>query len=265
MFSKFQLVLKYINYFIKASNGKGHGVHSPFVFDFITHVLNDKRKFYSYDRIEALREQLLMDRSIIEVQDYGAGSSVMPSRNRRVKDIARWSLKSSKYARLLFRMINYYQPVNILELGTSFGITAAYLAMANKEACVHTLEGAPAVAHLARQHFSYLDVNNIYLTEGNFDETLPDVLKTIQQIDFAFIDGNHRREPVVRYFEWLLPFVHNNSILVFDDIHWSEDMEEAWNIIKSHSSVKYSIDLFFIGIIFFNADFKVKQDFMVRF
>lgn len=264
MYNTVQLASKYLRYFITASNGKGHGIHSPFVFNFITKVLNDKRHFYYYDTIEAIREELLNTDRIIEVEDYGAGSAVHASRERKVKQIAQWSLKPKKYAQLLFRMAQYYQPQTILELGTSLGITTSYLAAANHQSRVYSFEGAPAIATIAQNVFNKLRLNNIHLSTGNFDDTLAPALETLPSIDFAFIDGNHRKEPTLRYFNWLLPHITSHSFIVFDDIHWSAEMEAAWKEIIQHPSITCSIDLFFIGIVFFNPDFKVKQDFVIR-
>lgn len=264
MYNTLQLASKYLRYFITASNGKGHGIHSPFVFNFITRVLNDKRHFYYYDNIEALRTELLHTDKIIEIEDYGAGSAAHSSRERKVKAIAQWSLKSKKYAQLLFRIAQYYQPKTILELGTSLGITTSYLAAANPASQVYSFEGAPAVAAIAQNFFNKLRLSNINLTLGNFDITVPPALEKMPAIDFAFIDGNHRKEPTLRYFNWLLPHITTDSFIVFDDIHWSAEMEAAWEEIIQHPSITCSIDLFFIGIVFFNNDFKVKQDFVIR-
>lgn len=265
MYSKSRLALKYLRYYIAASNGKGHGIHSPFVFDFVTRVLNDRRQFYAFQKIEAQRGMLLLNNNVITIEDFGAGSAITASNQRKISDIARWSLKSPKYARLLFRMVNYFQPSTIVELGTSLGITTSYLAAAQPSASVFTFEGAPAVAALAQQVFQQLNMANIRLTPGDFDETLLPFLQKNRKVDFVFIDGNHREEPVLKYFEWILPFTHARSILVFDDIHWSAGMESAWKKIISHPAVTCSIDLFFIGVVFFNPDFKVKQDFVIRF
>ena len=265
MYSSFQLAKKYLHYYFTGSNGKGHGTHSPFVFDFIVNVLNDKKKHNCYDTIEAVRQQLKRDSSIIEVQDFGAGSTVIKSDKRVVKDIANSSLKSPKFAQLLFRIVQYYKPENVLELGTSFGITTAYLACGNANAKVFTCEGASQIASIAENNFKQLSINNITLLEGDFARTLPDLLSSIKKIKFAFIDGNHRKEPTIKYFEQLLSKTTNNSILVFDDIHWSREMEEAWKYIKQHSSVTLSIDLFFIGIIFFRHEQLEKQHFSIRF
>ena len=136
MYSSLQLAKKYVHYLLTAHNGKGHGVHSPFVFDFIIHVLNDKKKYDCYPKIESVRKQLLKNNNTIEVEDFGAGSAVIPFKNRMVKDIAASSLKKKKYAQLLFRVAKYYDSKTIVELGTSFGISTSYLASPNSNSKV---------------------------------------------------------------------------------------------------------------------------------
>lgn len=265
MFSPWQLAKKYLQYYTRASNGKGHGVHSPFVFEFITKVLNDKRRFDAYGQVETLRQQLLNSKTVLEVEDFGAGSAINPTNSRSIADIARHAAKSKKYAQLLFRMVQHFQPANILELGTSLGISTAYMAMANPTAAVITGEGSKAIATQALQNFQHLGLQQVQLVQGNFDDTLPQLLSKLPAVDLAFIDGNHRLEPTLRYFEQLLSKTKDHSIIILDDIHWSEGMEQAWQQVKDHPAVTLSIDLFFIGLVFFRKDFKVKQHFSVRF
>ena len=265
MYSKTQLVFKYLKYFLAASNGKGHGIHSPFVFDFITKVLNDERDFYCYETIEALRDKLQYDNELVTIEDFGAGSRVEKTKQRSVSTIAKSSLKPKKYSQLLFRMVNYYQPQTILELGTSLGITTAYLASGKTDAQVITMEGASAVVTIARQNFERLNLRNIQLTQGNFDETLAPVISHLSTVNFSFIDGNHRKDPTLNYFHQLLTKTNNDSILIFDDIHWSREMETAWAAIQSHPSVTLTIDLFFIGMVFFRKEQLKKQHFAIRF
>ncbi|HEY5370338.1 MAG TPA: class I SAM-dependent methyltransferase [Hanamia sp.] len=265
MYSAFQLTKKYINYYFKAHNGKGHGVHSPFVFDFIIHLLNDKKKYDCYDKIELLRKKLLNNNSVIEVEDFGAGSAVIPFKNRVVKDIAASSLKKKKYAQLLFRIAKYYEAKTIVELGTSFGITTSYLASASSNSNVITLEGAHNIANIATQNFREMNLENIELLEGNFQKTLSLLDYKIGKIDLLFVDGNHRKAATLEYFDHFLKKSTEHSIFIFDDIHWSEEMEEAWKLIEQHDSVTMTIDLFFIGVVFFRKDFKVKQHFAIRF
>ncbi len=265
MYSSFQLARKFVRYYFTASNGKGHGVHSPFVFDFIKFVLRDKRKFYCYTQIELLRDQLLHDETVITVEDFGAGSSVIKSNERKVSAIAASSLKPRKFAQLLFRIVNHYRPEVIVELGTSFGITSSYLASGNNQAKVFTCEGSRSIAAIAQQQFNWLGLQNTFLLQGDFTKTLPILLETLDKVDLAFIDGNHRKAPTLAYFEQLLTKVNHRSIFIFDDIHWSVEMEEAWAVIVQHPAVTLSIDLFFIGLVFFNPGFKEKQAFSIRF
>lgn len=265
MYSPFQLALKYIKYYFKASNGKGHGIHSPFVFEFVTKVLNDKRHFYAYDKIEELRSNLLLDKKTLTLQDFGAGSTVSKSNERKVKDIARSALKPKKFGQLIFRIVDFYHLNTMVELGTSLGITTCYLASGNALGKVYTFEGANEVARIAKENFKEVELENIQLIKGNFDETLPDQLEHINSIDLAFVDGNHLKKPTINYFEQLLEKTSKNSILIFDDIHWSNEMEQAWKYIQQHSAVKLTIDLFFIGIVFFRDEQKVQQHFSIRF
>ncbi|MEY4053968.1 MAG: hypothetical protein RL034_886, partial [Bacteroidota bacterium] len=187
MYGPLTLAFKYLRYCLTAANGKGHGVHSPFVFEFITRVLNDKRRFYAFDGIEKIRTQLLSNHSTIEIQDFGAGSRVAKTNTRKISDIAKGSLKPAKYSQLLFRMIDYYGPSQIMELGTSLGITTAYLASANTNAKVTTFEGSATIAQIARQNHGSLGLANISLLEGNFDDQLPKWLAHNKKVDFAFI------------------------------------------------------------------------------
>lgn len=265
MFSRWQLAKKYIHYYTTADNGNGHGVHSPFVFDFIVHVLNDKTGYPAYGRVEGLRRQLLTDEQLLTVEDFGAGSALGHTRQRKVAAIARHAAKSRKLSQLLFRIAHYYRPATILELGTSLGVSSAYLAMAHPGAKVVTGEGSGAVAEKARANFQQLALNNIQLVQGNFDDTLPAMLQQLGPVGLAFLDGNHRLEPTLRYFEQILSHTGEQSIVILDDIHWSDGMEQAWQQVKEHPAVTLTIDLFFVGLVFFRKDFKVKQHFSIRF
>ena len=265
MYGPLPITGKYLRYYLTASNGKGHGVHSPFVFDFIRHVLRDKKVYDDYAAIESQRKKALLDERMLTIDDLGAGSTSIRSTGRKLNDIARSSLKSPKYAQLLYRVAKRYGPKTILELGTSLGITTAYLAKADPNAKIITAEGASAIATIARENFSALSLNNVELVEGDFAKTLPGILQENQSIDMAFIDGNHRKEPTLDYFNQILDHCHQESILVFDDIHWSAGMEAAWEQIKEHPRVTVTIDLFFMSFVFFNTDINHKQDFLIRF
>lgn len=264
-FPVIKLALSYLAYYVRAGNGKGHGIHSPFVYSFIREVLNDRGHYYAYDQVERLRKALLKDNSVLPVTDLGAGSGKDSGSNRIVSSIARHAAKPAKLAKLLFRVVNYFQPASIIELGTSLGITAAYMAAADAKAAVYTIEGSPAIAEKAAINLQSLQLKNTEVLNGSFDEILPGLLARLGKVDMAYIDGNHRYESTIRYFNELLPFVQDHSVLVFDDIHWSEEMEAAWKTIREHPSVSCSIDIFFLGFIFFRPEIKVPQHFEIRF
>lgn len=265
MHSLFKLGIKYLHYYIAASNGKGHGIHSPFVYEFIEKVLNDKKQYACNAAIENRRKELLADNTVIEVEDFGAGSSIIKTNKRVVSKIAASSLKPKKYAQLLFRMVQHYRPETIVELGTSLGITTSYLESGNTAAKLYTCEGAKNIAAIAQQTFTNLQLKNVQLVQGDFVVTLAPLLRKLETIDFAFVDGNHRHKPTVNYFNQLLLHSHQQTIFVFDDIHWSAEMEIAWQEIQQHEKVTLTIDLFFIGIVCINTGVKAKQHFTIRF
>jgi predicted O-methyltransferase YrrM len=159
----------------------------------------------------------------------------------------------------------YFNPSNILEMGTSFGITSSYLAMSMPHQTLVTMEGAPAIAQVAQGTFDLLQLKNIQIMEGDFATSLPVYLNSISNIGMVYIDGNHRYAPTMEYFKLLLSKVNEQSILIFDDIYWSSEMEQAWDEIKKHEAVTLTIDLFYIGIVFFRKESKQKQHFTIRY
>jgi predicted O-methyltransferase YrrM len=264
MYSSLKLAGKYLHYYLTAANSKGHGTHSPFVFDFITKVLNDHEHYPAYTPIEELRHMLRHDPEKLEIHDLGAGSVYRTTTTRSIASIARHVAKPRKWGQLLHRVARHYSPATMLELGTSLGISTAYLAAGAPQARLWTIEGAPAIADKARGNLNSLGVEANLIT-GNFDDVLPDVLARMPPVELAFIDGNHRCEPTLRYFEAVLHQAAPASVLIFDDIHWSKEMETAWDTIRNDPRVYLTIDLFFIGFVFRREEFKVQQDFIIRF
>jgi predicted O-methyltransferase YrrM len=263
MYSTLTLVKKYIHYYLNASNGKGHGIHSPFVYQFIQKALLEKPQLEKTS-IEALRKNLLQDKTLIEVWDRGAGSRQIDKKFRPVHKIAATSLKPKKYARLIARLVDYFQPSNVIEMGTSLGITTAYIAAATHSKVI-TMEGAPTIAAIAKTNFQKLGITNVEIIEGDFDNTLNTVLAKLEKVGMAYVDGNHKYIPTMQYFHDLLEKSNEDSVFIFDDIHWSEEMEKAWEQIKRHPSVTVSIDLFFIGLVFFRKENKEPSHFVIRY
>jgi len=240
-----------------------HGTHSPFVYRLVDAVIYNTEPQSTYTEVEAIRRKLLADDRTITVIDLGAGSHVNNNRQKKVSDIAAHALKPPKLAQLLYRIVADLQPASVIELGTCLGATSIYLQKAAPDAKVYTLEGSPETAEIARETFRNAGLDKIELITGNFDDTLPGIIKSLDKVDFVFVDGNHQKDATLRYFEWCLPKVHEETLLIFDDIYWSEGMKEAWAQIKAHPKVTVTIDLFWIGLVYFKKG-QVKEDFIIK-
>jgi len=257
----FRFATDYVLHRLKAKNR--HGVHSPFVYRLIDDVIYDFRAKKVYTEVENIRNGLINDTRIITVTDLGAGSHVNNNRQKKISDIARNALKPPKLAQLLHRLVADLKPRNIIELGTCLGTTTLYLQNAAPNAKVYTLEGCPETARIAKETFKKGGIDVVEPTVGNFDDTLSGIIDNLPQLDFVFVDGNHQKDATLKYFEWCLPKVHENTMLIFDDIYWSEGMKEAWAQIKAHPQVTVTIDLFWIGLVFFKPG-QAKENFLVK-
>jgi predicted O-methyltransferase YrrM len=254
-------LLKYIQYLFTASSP--HDVHSPFVFEFISVIMRHKHQFYPWSRIEQIRLKLLSNTEYIGVVDHGAFGKG-ESYSKTIKAIASKAAIPKKFGELLFQSCLMLKATNILELGTSFGIGTAYLASANKQSKVTTLEGCPTILSIASKNFNSLGLNNITPVSGNFDTTLPKVLSSLYNLDVVYIDGNHTYEATVRYFDWILPKLNKEALVIIDDIYWSKGMEKAWNTLLLEPKATVSIDLYRMGLLFFKPG-QQKQHFKLRF
>lgn len=247
--------------FLLASTNK-HGVHSPFVYDLVAKCFNGHTNPAKMNAFYKVQKSLFLNKNSISITDYGKGSSVFKSNDRKVSDIAKIAGINKKKSALLFRMVDYFNPKNILEIGTSVGLGTSVLSIGNPDAKIVTLEGCKNTADVATALFKTNQLNNIDLIVGNFNETLSAVLAD-KQYDLIYFDGNHQKEPTLQYFNLCLKNVHNNSIFIFDDINWSPEMQLAWQEIKNHQKVTITINTFFWGMVFFRKEQK-KQHFTIR-
>lgn len=256
------LILRYLRYQQQAVNK--YDIHSPFLYDLVTFVLEDHRFYPAYHEIEQMKKGLLGKRDPVSVTDYGAGSKADKKNIRSIRSITKHSSKPKKYGRLLYRLSRYLEPQTILELGTAMGVSSAYLAKGSPESYLTTLEGCPNISEIARNNLNSLGLKQSEVVTGHFDDTLPSFLKKQPQVDLIFIDGNHKELPTLSYFEQCVANTVNTSCIILDDIHWTEEMEKAWQRIQEHPAVTLSIDLFFMGLVFFRKEL-TKQHFVIRF
>jgi predicted O-methyltransferase YrrM len=257
----FFLLKEYLQYFHFKTDE--HSLHSPFIYQFYHRFIKDKAYDSKWETIEDKRNELLKNKTEYKIFDLGAGSKIVKSPNRKVKSIAQHSLSSAKFSQFLYRIIQYFNFNNIVELGTSLGINTSYLSRAKAEAQVFTFEADSNAIRIAKE------VNNgnenIKFITGDIAKTLPELLlKLDQKVDLVYADANHTYEASIQYFNFILPYLNSNSIYIMDDIHWSKGMKKAWMELKESDTVTFSIDLFDAGILFFNPDFE-KQHYVLDF
>ena len=203
---------------------------------------------------------------------------------RKVSDIAKRSLAKKKYAQMLARMVNWLGDgrlamvdgqlaigdgrlamgvgrLMVVELGTSLGVTTAYMAAMNQHNKVITYEGCPAVAEIAKENWKALEIKNIDCRVGEITADMLD--RDLERVDVAFIDANHTYAGTRAYFNVLAEKVHAKSVIVVDDIHYNKEMEKAWHEICEDERVTSTMDLYQMGLVFFDKDYW-KRDYRIR-
>ena len=256
-----QQIKSYLNFLYHSKNE--HGVHSPFVFNLVTKCFYDKKQYPEYAILKNYRKSLLQNKNTIEVTDFGAGSRVFKSNTRQIAKIAKTAGITPKRAELLFRITKYFQPESILEIGTSLGLATSALALGNPDTKITTLEGCKNTLHQCQSQLQKFNINNVDCVNTEFSSFLNNLQPTTNTRQLIYFDGNHSKTATLTYFELLLPSVTNETVWIFDDIHWSADMEEAWEIIKNHPKVTVTIDTFQWGMVFFRAE-QEKEHFVIR-
>lgn len=265
------LIKAYIKFFFKAKNE--HGIHSPFVFDMVTKCFYDTTDYPEYKVLKNYRKSLLENKNTIEVTDFGAGSRVFKSNTRQISKIAQTAGITPKNAELLFRIVRYFQPKSILEIGTSLGLATSAMASGleaktnraklNPKAKIITLEGCPNTIKQAQLQLQESNFNSIEFVNTEFSKYLKTHNSQLTTDNLIYFDGNHSKKATLEYFNSLLPTITNDSIWIFDDIHWSQEMEEAWKIIQKHPKVSVTIDTFQWGIVFFRKE-QNKEHFIIN-
>ena len=293
----------YLRHCLTARHTGGHGIHSPYLFEWVRMVLSDENSYYAWGEIEKVRAKMLADEREVAFVDYGAGRPypTSPTKGRgrdyrRICDIAKGSLAKKKYAQMLARLVNWLggplltspsrggvgdrrlamgdgrlaigdwqlaigNGLIIVELGTSLGVTTAYMAAMDKRNKVITYEGCPAVAEIAKENWEALGLENIDCRVGEITADILD--RDLERVDVAFIDANHTYAGTRAYFNVLAEKVHRKSVMIVDDIHYNKEMEQAWREICADERVTSTMDLYQMGLVFFDKDYW-KRDYRIR-
>ena len=206
--------------------------------------------------------------------DFGSqGSKEGKHIRRKVSEIAKKHLERPEVGQMLFRLVNWIgeqekRPLEIIELGTSLGITTAYLASADSRNTVHTYEGSGEVLRVAQGVWHALKLENIRWYEGNIDQTFLGtdsslLISAPARVDIAYVDANHTYEATKRYADFLLDRLQTKGVLAIDDIHYSEEMERAWEDLKQDPRVTTTMDLYHIGLVFVDPHY-LKRHYKIR-
>ena len=254
------IIIEYLKFISKSSNQ--HGVHSQFVYNLITKCFYTKTDINLWNRFKKIKQQLLDNKSFIKVTDFGAGSKVFKTNERQVSKIAKVAGISNKKSKLLIRLIKYFKPIQVLEIGTSLGLGTTAIKIGNDNSIITSLEGCAETSKIAQELFKNNSLKNIEINTGDFNKTLPTSIKK-KLFDCIYFDGNHTKKNTLNYFNACLPTIKNDSFWIFDDIYWSNEMKEAWTEIKNHPKVKVTVDVFHWGIVFFRKE-QEKEHFKIR-
>ncbi len=238
------ILVEYINYRFKAKGR--HGIHSPFVYSFLNECLTTKIDKKFKNSRKNLFKNLKSNNSIIEISDFGVGSKKLGN-NRKISKIFSTSSSKGKYGDLLFKIVRFYKPKNILELGTSLGIGTFHLSFGNSNSTIYTVDACKNTSNQAIQNFRSLDLKNITPIQSTFIDYISKLAS--EKFDLIFIDGHHDGKALNEYILKLNQFSHNDTIFILDDIRWSKSMFEAWNEIIKSDEFHLTIDLFRMGII----------------
>lgn len=241
-----------------------YGIHSPFMYEFVTKVL-PHRSSPEGAKIEAIRKELARSSEMLEITDFGAGyggkqESVI---RKTMKEVVKSSARSRREGELLRRIMAFYRPEETIELGTNLGFSSLYLKSGFPETRLRSVEGARALVEQARRNFEKAGYT-ADLRHQEFDAFLSQFSVHPQPVNLFFLDGNHRYEPTVKYCKIMMEYLGPNSIIILDDINWSEEMRAAWETVKEMEAVTVTADLFVMGIAFVKRN-QAKEHFRLRF
>lgn len=254
-------IIQFIRFYFLAI-GK-HRVHSPFVYSFIENVLEDQRWFYAFDEIEFQRKALAKIDLKIKLK-YNIQGAKKQYDAYTLKSLIKTSVLNPYKCRVLFRTLEFLELKKGLELGSSIGISSSYLAKAVSPGILYCMTENAALCDLANKVHKSLNITNCNNLCKSFNEIMEETQLKFDEADFVFINGIESSRDTVRYFEQVLPFLHEKSIIIINDIYRSGKIHEDWQRIKSNKKVTLSIDLFYFGIVFFSPDFKERQNFRLK-
>ncbi len=240
------LVFEGIKYQLHAK--KRQGIHSPFIYDLVDKGLTSKVSSEHKSILKAFDQKQRTDRRLLSINDLGAGSKTLGDQ-RSVKQIHKTSSSGKRYGRLLYLLCKHYKPLRILELGTSLGRGTLAMHLGHSEAQITTIEGSPEIATIASENINKFATNptKIEVKVSSFSTYLSELDNAT--FDLIYIDGHHNGEALRKYLDQIMPYTHEQTLFLLDDIRWNDDMFKAWNELISDERFHVSIDFFRMGML----------------
>lgn len=239
---------------------RGYGVHSPFVFNLITKVIEEKCSYYSFYDIELLRRELYYREDKLPCPDRSHPGRM---KYRQIGEIVYCEAIKPSHGKLLFRLANYFKSQRILQIGPNVGISTLYLTSYAKEVRCIALENVPQFAEIARQVFERAG-KHIDLRVGSYASLLPQALRDLGEVDLVYFNTLYEQQHTEALFESCLPYVGDWTLFVFEGIKSSQRMRAFWDAVCARPEVTVTIDLYTMGIVFFNPKLH-KQNYIVYF
>ncbi|NOT37279.1 MAG: class I SAM-dependent methyltransferase [Saprospiraceae bacterium] len=222
-------------------------LHPPFLYQIANNVFEKNEHYYDFDTIEERYSQLLQRQESIESNDFSK------SRKQAENRIGKFASKAIHHPSELFKLYNLVRiikPSSILELGSCMGISTLTLGLAANHSSVVGIEGNPQFSQIATEITSI--TKNVKIVHSLFENYLQSL--TNEKFDFIFLDGDHTYEATISIVTQLKTHLQENSVILLDDIHWSEGMYKAWNEITQWKEFSCSLETLRWGILFCNQN-----------
>jgi predicted O-methyltransferase YrrM len=211
--------------------------------------------------LKVLRNELTHNQDLVKIKHYTEASKVFQSNHQKISTIVKGEGSSYKKQKQLYRITNYFKPKNVLELGTSVGLGSAAMAIASNNSIIKTVEVNKNISDIAKKVFKSYQLKNIQIDTSSFKDFFKK--SNYENLDLVYLDGTCDKESTIENFNSLLKHSHNESVFIINNIYWSKEMTEAWNIIKKQKEITVSIDTFYWGFLFFRKE-QPKQHFTIR-
>lgn len=256
-------ILKYIQHLFYRGHRKGHGIHSPYVFEFVNGVVFNAKQWQVPEQPLRVHKVMRKDCSLIP-RNEPPGEIANENDTRSISSFIKKASVSFKYGALLYRISRWFEADSVVELGSGLGISTAYLRAGSPKTTFHSVEGGRIRALLAAQVIYRSKLEKVNIHQGDIGEELPGILMDASDRLLAYVDGNHHYKPTLTYLELLVKHAGEEAIIIMDDIYWSKGMQKAWQEVISWPEVQVSIDLFHMGILLINSDLN-KANLKIKF